>query len=958
MDVNQGQIQVLLHYKYIQEAEISQLQHQALNTGMDIATFLQRSGRLTQEQVNFVNDQFSQDRSGAVKGHNSSSLTVQKPASGPIGSRALSAGTKSTVIGESIGRYKILKELGRGGMGVVYKAFDPKLSRELAIKVMAVNDKLQESERFHREATAVAQFRHPNIVQVYEFGDLPDGREYIAMDFLPGRSLKELVDRSELGPWEASEILEKVARAVDHAHSKGILHRDIKPHNILMTDGDREPVLLDFGLARMDKLRVPGSQSLTEEGMVLGTLAYMPPEQADGQAVTELADVYGLGATFYYTLTGEAPFAGSGSNVVLMNKIFNEDVKAPNLVTKGIPKDLSDLCLKSLAKEPEDRPQSALEFADFIAAARLEPTSKNFSMTVLALFFLFVSVFAVLAYLLIPKTGSIRLTVDADDVQLRVGEKLVRLKRGISKTFDLPVGPQKLELEREGVPFEQLVNINGGELHSETLSLTKTISIELRGHDGKKDIELTNGEFSVFSRAGELAYEDDGQPLDKLKSNRAVTIAIGRYVVKARAFKHYPMTHEIVVDPNTKRIKLTLKREEVVLDKLLPYCKGFQNHPICLELDGDGIQDMILRLSTPEGGGYAHYVAISGKDGKVIWRNRGHFGIWSRAIRIQFAGKELLGAGRLSSINQPQVAFIDMKTGRDAIVFDLPPNLQPRSGSPGGTAGGLGVLSKKPGEFLVIARASEKQWVLNLNTQKIRLTMPGDFNRTIGDCALDCGAFIYKKDSTLVFVSWKGESKELFEYQHKTRTFHSLRKHSLTNQLPMYDMTMGPDGDSFFAYPHRNDSRVRGSCVFYLGKFSSPELKRIVKKGGQNAAMAWIEKETEAFVVTAYRIGSDFELNLLDRSNKSLSSKSWPNQGDLAMTVMRNGQKRPLLILNFSYSMYIVDPFDNFRTLWSLTKRPRWKRYCARDLNGDGQDSLILMEGENRLRVINPAFDE
>jgi WD40 repeat protein/predicted Ser/Thr protein kinase len=256
--------------------------------------------------------------------------------------------------------YEIEGELGRGGMGVVYRAKQTGLNRPVALKMVlsgAYSD-VATRTRFLLEAESVAALEHPNIVKVYAFGE-HDGHPYLAMEYLPGGNLADRVKRS--GPLPAREgtaLIAKLASAVAHAHTRGIVHRDIKPANVLLTDAG-DPRLTDFGLAKV------GRSDLSVTGQVLGTPAYMAPEQASGKVheVGTLSDVYALGAVLYDLLTGRPPFSGDSAAATIHMVLASE----PERLRKhepGIPRDLETICLKCLEKEPGKRYPSARAVAD------------------------------------------------------------------------------------------------------------------------------------------------------------------------------------------------------------------------------------------------------------------------------------------------------------------------------------------------------------------------------------------------------------------------------------------------------------------------------------------------------------------------------------------------------------------------------------------------------------------
>ena len=259
------------------------------------------------------------------------------------------------------GDYELLEELGRGGQGVVFRAHQKSLNRTVALKVIGLGPWATEAhlKRFRREAEAAAGLNHPFIVPIHEVGER-DGFCYFSMDFVNGGQLDEVVKQEPMAIRQAAELIAKVARTVHYAHEHGILHRDIKPGNILL-DKNGEPHLTDFGLARL----VETESTVTHTLDVLGTPSYMAPEQAAGEhaKLSKATDVYGLGAVLYQLLTGHPPFAG-GTTYETIKLVLETEPRRPRLLNPKIDRDLSTICLKSLEKDPERRYSSALALAE------------------------------------------------------------------------------------------------------------------------------------------------------------------------------------------------------------------------------------------------------------------------------------------------------------------------------------------------------------------------------------------------------------------------------------------------------------------------------------------------------------------------------------------------------------------------------------------------------------------
>jgi eukaryotic-like serine/threonine-protein kinase len=255
--------------------------------------------------------------------------------------------------------YEILEPIGRGGMGVVYKANQRALGRTVALKQIQAGLDADEQElaRFRIEAEAAARLRHPNIVQVYDIG-VRDGLPFFAMELVEGGSLAARLRKGPLRPREAAELVGPIALALHHAHRDGVVHRDIKPGNILLTP-DGTPKVADFGLAK----RLGAEAGQTRTGTLLGTPSYMAPEQAEGRAVGPAADVYALGAVLYECLTGRPPFRAA-TPLETLEQVRSCDPPSPRGLQPGVPRDVQTICLKCLEKTPRRRYATAAGLAD------------------------------------------------------------------------------------------------------------------------------------------------------------------------------------------------------------------------------------------------------------------------------------------------------------------------------------------------------------------------------------------------------------------------------------------------------------------------------------------------------------------------------------------------------------------------------------------------------------------
>ena len=266
-----------------------------------------------------------------------------------------------------LGRYEVLGELGQGAMGIVYKARDPLIDRVVAIKTinlgLALDEKEEYEGRFYQEAKAAGRLNHPNIVTIYDVGKSGDVA-YIAMEFLQGRELRDIMNDGGLLPVDqVLDIVAQVAQGLAYAHEHGIVHRDVKPSNIMVVR-DGHAKITDFGIARM-----ASSAVRTQTGMVLGSPKYMSPEQVMGKEIDQRSDIFSLGVMLYEMLTGQAPFNGENVNAI-MYQTLNAVPAPPNTLNPAVPEMVNFILAKALAKKVEDRYQNAMDFAVDLRACR------------------------------------------------------------------------------------------------------------------------------------------------------------------------------------------------------------------------------------------------------------------------------------------------------------------------------------------------------------------------------------------------------------------------------------------------------------------------------------------------------------------------------------------------------------------------------------------------------------
>jgi hypothetical protein len=274
------------------------------------------------------------------------------------------------------GRYEVVSEIGRGAMGVVYKARDPQIDRLVAIKTISLagQDSPEQEEfrmRFMNEAQAAGRLHHPGMVSIFDVGENPDNHNpYIVLEFVAGEALNKILAREQVLPAQkALKLAEEVAEALHYAHAQGVIHRDIKPGNILVTE-DGHAKIADFGIAKLNLAH------FTLPGRVLGTPAYMAPEQLSGEGVDGRSDLFSLGVILYAMVTGHSPFQGNSETTVCF-KIANREPVAPSALNLDLPVELDAVIARAMAKDPEKRYATGTEFAEDLRRLQFHPADSS-----------------------------------------------------------------------------------------------------------------------------------------------------------------------------------------------------------------------------------------------------------------------------------------------------------------------------------------------------------------------------------------------------------------------------------------------------------------------------------------------------------------------------------------------------------------------------------------------------
>lgn len=847
-------------------------------------------------------------------------------------------------------RYQIQSELGRGGMGVVYKAYDLSLQRDVALKVMLGAMNSQSLERFFREAQGLAQFVHPNIVRIFDFGRLPGGEPYLVMEFIEGASLLELRRRQQLPLERLCEALTSVATALHAAHSKGVLHRDLKPQNILLRAETGEPVLLDFGVARFEDK----GASLTEEGAIVGTLDYMAPEQADGQRVDARADVYGLGATFYHLLTDQTLFPGVTAHYILVKKIFEDTPVAPNSLVPELPTELSEFCLRCLAKDPAQRPQSALDFAEELRQCLAEPqpkTSKSGPKLLLVALALLALVVGAL-YLAAPATGQLRLRSELEGLSVGLkSEPLVPLTKGQLAQFDWPAGAQQLVLKRQGVSLQKPLRITSGSVQSLTLKPEFVIGLT----------SVPRATVAVFDAQGQL-LSVRGQTERPLPQQ--LTLPLGRVRVRVSAPGY--VAREQVLEVNQEQsLEIKLESEPWLFDMTLPSHSGGWHGPIMLDIDGDGHLEMLQAMRSQalakQTSGPCDLVCLDVRRPAAsarLWSVPKVMSPWTEIVCVQREQRHYAVAlTNLPGRDGRVCSFIDVSTGK---VFKRIERTEAQSR---GRGNALTQMAKaqwpEAGEALLfnVYRHCQAVDLKTMKSEPLKLPVACKQYSLIA-CAKDLNA---ERGHVLVLMLnnsslWAGR---LNADRSLTYQWHYDRK-----DLRYTGGSISPDQRWGVFFPHSNffvrkqktnvahivvvdlkDKRV--AQVLTLAASATPRCVWRQSQDGQSRAVLVVANGQSSTLLTMNARGR-FQESRARRLKARVDYVSrYTKEPGRTLLVLSCGQPR---------EVHLLDPQLDFKCVW--THKPGMQGHAGGvDINGDGRHALMFWGWRvGRIKAVTPGL--